>query len=497
MEKDDWRDRLFESLSFPTLLLTPDMVVTAANGKFLEKYKYREEELIGKQCNQILCKTEEPCPKATCPIYHTLNEKRGSSEVIEITGSNGQQVYEDRVCSPIFDERGDVRYIMLSLRDVTRTKLLELELRKTNEFLENIIASSVSAIIVSDMNGVILVMNESARKLFGYTDNVAVGTSIAEYLYTPGGARSVMKKLRSPDNGGIGKLHTTEMTVIHSSGEEIPVEMNASIIYQDGKEIATMGIYTDLRPKIEIEKRLKEAERIKLMQSNKMASLGHLAAGVAHEINNPLSGILIDTSLMLEELEEDNPLRKPIQDIVADTNRCKEIVKNLLAYSRQTEFKKEVLNINGVIEQAFSFLREHALLQNITVNKEFSSSMLICEGDNNQLIQVFTNMIINATQAMDGKGTITIGASKDKEEGKIYVEISDTGCGIPQENIPKIFEPFFTTKEEGKGTGLGLSTVRDILEKHGGNIKVKYTCPEGTTFLIELPLVKVDEATLI
>jgi two-component system NtrC family sensor kinase len=98
---------------------------------------------------------------------------------------------------------------------------------------------------------------------------------------------------------------------------------------------------------------------------------------------------------------------------------------------------------------------------------------------------------------MDGKGTITIGASKDKKEGKIYVEISDTGCGIPQENIPKIFEPFFTTKEEGKGTGLGLSTVRDILEKHGGNIRVKFTCPEGTTFLIELPLVKVDEATLI
>jgi len=497
MKKIDWRIRLFESLSFPTLLLNQEMVVAAVNERYLEKYGCRQEELIGKSCNQVLCKTDGPCPKPTCPIYRVLHEKRGSSEIVKITRSDGQDVYEDRVCSPIIDEKGDLSYIMLSLRDVTRTKLLELELRKTNDFLENIIASSVSAIIVADMKGVILIMNESARKLFGYTDKMDVGKSSAEYLYTPGGARSIMKKLRSPDYGGVGKLHTTEMTVIHSSGEEIPVEMNASIIYQDGKEVATMGIYTDLRPRIAIEKKLKEAERIKMMQSNKMASLGHLAAGVAHEINNPLSGILIDTSLILEELEEGSPLQKPIRDIIADTNRCMEIVKNLLAYSRQTEFKKEILNINGVIEQAYSFMREHALLQNITVHKEFSSSMLICEGDNNQLIQVFTNMIINATQAMDDRGNLTIRASKNKEEGKIYVEISDTGCGIPQENISKIFDPFFTTKEEGKGTGLGLSKVREIIEKHGGNIKVKDTCSEGTTFLIELPLVKVDEATMV
>jgi len=497
MENFRWREILFESLSFPTLILTPDMTIVAANKTFFNKYGHREKELIGKKCNQILCRSEELCPDSSCPIARVLTEKKGASEIKKVTGVDSSEVYEDRVCSPIFGDNGEVSYVMLSLRDVTRTKLLEMELRKTNDFLENIIASSVSAIIVADMNGVILLMNESARKLFGYAEKVAVGKSIAQYLYTPGGARSIMKKLRSPNFGGVGKLHSTEMTIIHSSGEEIPVEMNASIIYQDGKEIATMGIYTDLRPKIEIEKKLKEAERIKLMQSNKMASLGHLAAGVAHEINNPLSGILIDASLILEELDGDSPIRKQIEDIISDTNRCKEIVKNLLAYSRQTEFKKEILNINGVIEQAFSFLREHALVHNIAVNKEFSSSMLICEGDNNQLLQVFTNMIINAIQAMDGKGVITVRTNKDKDEGKIYVELSDTGCGIPMENIAKIFEPFFTTKEEGKGTGLGLSTVKDIIEKHGGKIKVKYTCPQGTTFLIELPLVKVAEDRVI
>ncbi len=491
MKNLDWHKRLFESLSFPTLILAPDMTIVAATKRLLDKYGYRGKEVAGRKCYQVLHQSAQPCPESSCPLPQVLTSKKTTSTIHKTTGFDGEEIYEERVCSPILNNKGDVDYVVLSLRDVTRTKLLEMELQKTNEFLENIIASSVAAIVVADMKGVILLMNESARRLFGYTDKMAVGKSIAEYLYTPGGARSVMKKLRSPDYGGVGKLHTTEMTIINSSGEEIPVEMNASVIYQDGKEVATMGIYNDLRPKIEIEKKLKEAEKIKLMQSNKMASLGHLAAGVAHEINNPLSGILIDASLILEEMDEASAIRKQIEDIIADTNRCKEIVRNLLAYSRQTEFKKEIFNINDVIEQTFPLLREHAFLQNITIEKQFSSSMVMCKGDKNQLIQVFTNLIINAAHAMDGKGDLTIRTSRDKGEGDIYIEVSDTGGGISEEDLPKIFEHFFTTKEEGKGTGLGLGAVHGIIEKHGGTIKVKETGPQGTTFLIELPLVKV------
>jgi two-component system NtrC family sensor kinase len=493
MKKFDWHDNLFESLSFPTLILAPDMTIVAANKRFLKKYGYTKKKFVGTKCYQILYQYEEPCPESSCPFLRVQADKKGTSSLKKTTGADGAEIYEERVCSPILNKKGDVDYIMVSLRDITKTKLLEIESQKTNEFLENIIASSASAILVADMKGVILRMNESARKLFGYTDKVAVGTSIAEYLYTPGGARSIMKKLRSPDYGGVGKLYTTEMTIITSSGEEIPVEMTASIIYQDGKEVATMGIYNDLRAKIEIEKKLKEAEQIKLEQSNKMASLGQLAAGVAHEINNPLSGILIDASLILEELDEESTIRNDIQNIIVDTHRCKDIVKNLLVYSRQTEMKRELFNTNDVIEQTLSFLGHHALLQNITINKEFSPSMLMCEGDKNQLVQVFTNIIINAAHAIPGKGDITIRTSRDKPKGKIYIEFSDTGCGIPEVVLPRIFDHFFTTKEEGKGTGLGLGTVKSIIEKHRGVIKVKETSPEGTTFLIELPLFKVTE----
>jgi C4-dicarboxylate-specific signal transduction histidine kinase len=248
-----------------------------------------------------------------------------------------------------------------------------------------------------------------------------------------------------------------------------------------------MAIYNDLREKLTVERKLREAH-LRLLQSEKMASLGQLAAGVAHEVNNPLTGILFYASLALEKMGMENPIRPNLEYIVEDVNRCKDIVQNLLAYSRQTTQSRSVFQLNALIERGLDLIRDQKLLHNIRIVKNLSDEMMLIDADINQLCQVVINLVINAADAISGEGTLTFQTYRNKAEHKCFLEVTDTGSGIPYPVLSKIFDPFFTTKARGKGTGLGLSTAYGIVRENGGSIAVKKTGPSGTTFLITLPL---------
>jgi two-component system NtrC family sensor kinase len=474
-----------ESLSFPVLIFNPDLTVISANNTFYEKYELQKKDVIGEKCHQVFFHSDDPCSELKCPVNILMAGKERVSRIKETIRPDGSNFYEDLIYSPILNDDGEVDYIVATIKDVTRSKTMEADLKKTKEFLENIIESSVNAIVVADMNGVILLMNESARKLFGYTDQMAVGKSIAEYHYTPGGARSVMRKLRGPDYGGVGKLHSTEMKAIDSSGEEIPVEMTASIIYEDGKEIATVAIYQDLRPKIEAEKELEKA-RVQLVQSDKLASIGRLAAGVAHELNNPLGGIIMYSHLALETLPRDNSYYKNIEQVLMQGERCQRIVKGLLDFSRQREPEIESVNVNDIIEEILSLVETQALFQNIEITKALNPNLPRIMGDKSQLQQVFINLTLNAAEAMEDGGKLIVNSSVSG--GSVELEFTDSGCGIPPEHIEKIFEPFFTTKSEKDGTGLGLAVSHGIITKHKGTISFDSKINGGTTFTVKLPV---------
>ena len=481
-EEIDWRYRVFDSLSYPTLILKPDYTIVTANRRFLELFDQQLEELKGMKCYDFY-EADVPCSSENCPLVRVVNTRQGQT----LPWKKGNR-WEDRVFSPILDDHGQVAYVIESIRDVTRVKQLESELSGIKEMISRVVHSSASAIVAADRKGNIQVMNQAARELFKVADRAPWMIQNAEELYPPGKAREIMRMLRDEGmGGGKGKLPGVTTSIVAADGEEIPVEMSAAIVYDDDdQESATMAIYNDLRKKLEVEKQLKEAQR-QLAQSEKMASLGQLAAGVAHEINNPLTGILMYASMTMEQLSENSRLYRDIECIIEDANRCREIVKNLLTYSRSTDSRRSIIHANELVEQSFKLTRDQKIFRNIEIHRQFSDEMMLLNVDTNKLSQVIINLGINAADAMGKEGKLTVRTYRNKGAQKVYLEIADTGCGIAEENVSKIFDPFFSTKPRDKSTGLGLSIAYGIVEEHGGRISVKQTGPEGTTFLLELP----------
>jgi len=235
--------------------------------------------------------------------------------------------------------------------------------------------------------------------------------------------------------------------------------------------------------------RLKEYTSQQIMKSERLATLGQLAAGIAHEINNPLGAILMYSHLVLENLEINDPLRKNLEKTIGEASRCRDIVKGLLDFARQTEPNIEKADVNEIIERTLALVENQALFQNVKITKTICTSLPKVFIDVGQIQQVFTNIVFNAAEAMEGKGelTVTTKMARDGDEFMV-IEFTDTGCGIPPQNLDKVFDPFFTTKEVGRGTGLGLSISHGIISRLGGSIEVKSERNKGATFIIKLPI---------
>ncbi len=247
----------------------------------------------------------------------------------------------------------------------------------------------------------------------------------------------------------------------------------------------------------ELEKEVaKKTEEIRkgqeqLVHTEKLASLGRMAAGVAHELNSPLTGIVTFAHLMLKRLPPENKMdREDLEVIIEQAERCSKIIKGLLGFSRALPSERTDININNVISHTVDIVRNQAKFHNIKITTELTPGLPDIRGDASQLEQVFMNLLINAADAMNDRGSIKIATRMQRVDDTDYVEIefTDTGPGIPEEYMDRLFEPFFTTKPPGKGTGLGLSVSHGIVKKHGGHIRVRSTPGKGTSFFIRLPV---------
>jgi PAS domain S-box-containing protein len=258
-------------------------------------------------------------------IYRILGGTNLEAFDLDLTTTSGDPICVSVSTSTVLSDHGAA---LLSFRDVTAERALETELRKTKEFLEKLIDSAVDGIIAADMDGNVILFNPGAERIYGYRADEVVGRLYVEKLYPEGVARQIMRMLRAPTYGGVGRLELTRREIITKDGEIIPVNMTASIIYEDGREVATVGLVSDLRDRIKIEQRLLQAQE-KLLISEKQALVAELAGAAAHELNQPLTSIMGYAELMKRRMQPEDPNFRAVDTVLREATRMADIVKKI------------------------------------------------------------------------------------------------------------------------------------------------------------------------
>nr|HID58491.1 response regulator [Desulfobacterales bacterium] len=469
-----------------------------------------------------LCKKESPHIVITdirmpgidgIEVLKRVKEEDPDKEVIVVTAYGEMEIAiralqldaSDFITKPINDEALLVALTRAKERYTTRrelrdyTNLIEQrwistaeELKKTFNFQKNLIESSIDGIIGCDREGRIITFNKSMEDMSGYSKDEVVGKVSLDRFFPVGEVEILREKLYSEEYGGKYRLFLFESTLISKTGNKIPVQLSATVLFEDDEEIGMVGFFRDLREIRRMEQEF--LDKTRLLHQDKMISLGKLAASVVHEINNPLSGILNYIRLMIKILGRGAPTQEHIQKfqryltlMESETDRCSKIVSNLLAFSRKSKVEYTGIDINDLIQKSIMLSQHKLTLQNIHVETHLNPEIAKVWGDFNQIQQCIINLIFNAIDAMPDGGTLTIESSFDSQRGLVEIRVKDSGCGIAKGDIPYIFDPFFTTKKEGKGIGLGLSTVYGIIEGHGGSVSVESELGKGTVFVLKLP----------
>jgi len=285
--------------------------------------------------------------------------------------------------------------------------------------------------------------------------------------------------------------------LVSASGEVARGNLDARVLNNSNDELGELAdTFNSMASALkERDERLKEFTKTKIMESERLALIGQLSANVAHELNNPLQGIVTYSHLLLEELPKDDPSRENIQKIVTQANRSRDIIRGLLDFSRQRKPDKTLCDLTEVLKGCLSLLEKQALFQNIQITTHLGEKLPLTIIDPSQIERVFINMIVNAADAMAGNGKLDLSTRFDPQANCIEVEIKDNGHGIPKENLEKIFDPFFTTKDTGHGVGLGLAISFGIIKEHKGTISVESEVGKGTTFTVRLPVIAEEESS--
>jgi PAS domain S-box-containing protein len=388
-----------------------------------------------------------------------------------------------------------------------RVKSAEYQANLQKMFSDFLIQQSDAAIVVLATDFTIKEANESYLNIVGKTREEVLGAFCYEVYYgldTPcSSAKPIMRcpMLETRQSGRSAHVvHAVQGLKGRSRYGNI---VTYPLKNEDGDVFQVIEIIRDITAEISLgwEKRIKElkADLNKMVQEDRMISLGKLVASCVHEINNPIQGLLTFSDLMSSMLSRDDPSPKELEEcrhfltlMSNELERCGNIVSGLLSFSREIPLEYISIDLNEVLDAVLTLIRHKMELQNIQLVRDSSPGTLLVEGDNNRLQQSLLNLLFNAIEAMPSGGQIHVESRADEEKGDAVVTIRDTGSGISPDHLDHIFDPFFTTKEEGEGTGLGLSIVYGVVNNHKGKITVNSAEGEGTEFTLTFPLLKME-----
>ena len=359
------------------------------------------------------------------------------------------------------------------------------DLSRSEKKYRRVFEGSMDMIFILDDQGRFIDINKAGLTALGYgkRDELIGRTRLADLFASSDDYRQLVRDLHSE-----GFVKDRQCYLQAADGSDFFILVSATARKDDGGNVVSYeGMAKDITARLHMERQLQQAD--------KLASLGQISTGLAHEINNPLGVMLGYTQLLLRDNTPGTQIYDDLKTIEKHARNCKTVVEDLLKFARGTRTTKSSIDVNSCIAEVISLLGHQFELDNITVDTRLDGSLPTLIADGEKLKQVFMNLLMNAKQAISGEGLIQVGTRLDSSGRNLIVSISDNGCGIPARQIDRIFDPFFTTKPVGEGTGLGLSVSYGIIQDHDGRIEVDSRPGMGSTFTLVLPVAEVAESS--
>lgn len=495
---------LFQSIPGRAVLVDTDGVCRFANDEFVDFVQLPREQVIGHHVSELLA-------PETLASYAPLMERVFAGEAlrrqawVDYGPSIGERYLEEVITAYRADPQGPVVGCFGVARDLTDLKRQEFEIAQRTEaqieaeaYHATIVGAALDAIVVVDETGTVVDFNPAAEQMFGYARREAVGRSIADLIIPPqfraAHAAGMRRYLAEGSSRVLGQR--LELPAMVADGRQIPIELAITDVTRGARRMFAAHM-RDLGPAKAAEEEIKR-QRNALHQKEKLAALGSLLAGVAHELNNPLSVVTGQTMLLREQVLKEASALPGFQKVLdrcgrieAAAHRCARIVRSFLDMARQREAERRATNLADVVKEAVELLAYNMRASGVTVTTAVAPGLPLLMLDAGQIHQVLLNLLVNAHQALeelDGERRITIAVAADEARRLISIAVSDNGPGIPEGIRSRIFDPFFTTKPQGAGTGIGLSVSRGLIEAHGGTLDLAEAPGGGACFTVHLPL---------